>query len=139
MFPLLFSTFIWTVASTVTEVKDHWNSHPEGEYLPQQKNAPHIMIIVADDLGFNDITWHGSEQIPTPNLQRLAESGLVLDNYYVQPVCSPTRSSILTGRHVIHTSIYDPDCGPGNTKSVPLNFSMIPAHLNKLGYESHGE
>jgi hypothetical protein len=42
--------------------------------------------------------------VPIPNLQSLAESGLILDNYYVQPVCSPTRSSILTGRHVIHTS-----------------------------------
>merc|ERR1712226_926826 len=89
---------------------------------------PHIIIIVADDLGFNDVTWHGSEQIPIPNLQSLAESGLILENYYVQPVCSPTRSSILTGRHVIHTSIYDPDCSPVTTKSVPLNFSMIPAH-----------
>ena len=36
-----------------------------------------------------------------------------MSNYYVQPVCSPTRSCILTGRHVIHSGIYDPDCGPG--------------------------
>ena len=39
---------------------------------------------------------HGSNQVPTPNLQHLASSGLILDNYYVQPVCSPTRSTLLT-------------------------------------------
>ena len=109
-----------------------------GETL-QGQTQPHILLIVADDLGWNDVTWHGSQQVPTPNLQSLADDGLILNNYYVQPVCSPTRSSILTGRHVIHTGIYDPDCGPGNTLSVPLNISMLPYHLNKIGYESHGE
>ena len=75
-------------------------------------------------------------------------------------VCSPTRSSILTGRHVIHSGIYgeyllvimhacafaisftnarthwpaDPDCSPGTTLSVPFNFSMLPVPLKKLGY-----
>lgn len=99
--------------------------------------APHILVVVADDLGWNDVSWHGSSQVPIPNLQGLADEGLVLDNYYVQPVCSPTRSTILTGRHVIHTGIYDPDCGPGNTNSVPLNITMLPEHLSSVGYESH--
>mmetsp|Transcript_50791 Transcript_50791/g.99557 ORF Transcript_50791/g.99557 Transcript_50791/m.99557 type:complete len:546 (-) Transcript_50791:14-1651(-) len=98
---------------------------------------PHILVIVADDLGWNDVDFHGSEQIPTPNLSNLAKKGVIFDNYYVQPVCSPTRSTLLTGRHVIHTGIYDPDCGPGNTYSVPYNFTMLPEHLNTLGYESH--
>lgn len=96
-----------------------------------------LLLIVADDLGWNDVDWHGSTQIPTPHLSKLASEGVTLNNYYVQPVCSPTRASILTGRHVIHTGVYDPDCSPKTTLAVPFNFSMLPAPLSKLGYESH--
>jgi arylsulfatase A-like enzyme len=97
----------------------------------------HIFLIVADDLGWNDVDFHGSQQIPTPTLSRLADDGVQLNNYYVQPVCSPTRATLLTGRHVIHSGIYDPDCGVGTTNSVPFNFSMLPVPLSKVNYESH--
>ena len=98
------------------------------------KAPPSIILIVADDLGWNDVSFHGSQQIPTPNIDTLAGAGVTLDRYYVQPVCSPTRSTLLTGRHVIHTGIYDPDCGPGNTNAVPTQFSMLPTWLEPLGY-----
>ena len=62
--------------------------------------------------------------------------GVILDNYYVQPVCSPTRSSLLTGRHVIHSGIYDPDCNYKTTNAVPTQFTMLPKHLQRLGYET---
>lgn len=51
-----------------------------------------------------------SLKIPTPNIDALAQSGVILNNYYVQPVCSPTRASIMSGRHVIHTGIYNVQC-----------------------------
>ena len=96
---------------------------------------PHIIMVVADDLGWNDVSFHGSTQIPTPTLDKLANDGVQLNNYYVQPVCSPTRSCLLTGRHVIHSGIYDPDCGQGTTYAVPLNFTMLPRHLKTFNYE----
>ncbi len=99
--------------------------------------APHILLTVGDDLGWNDVSFHGSAQIPTPHLDALAAAGVTFDFSYVQPVCSPTRSSLLTGRHVIHTGIYDPDCGPGTTFAVPTAFSMLPEALGQLGYECH--
>lgn len=52
---------------------------------------PHIVFIVSDDLGYNDVSFHGSTQIPTPNLDALAHSGVIMSHYFVQPVCSPTR------------------------------------------------
>ena len=61
---------------------------------------PHILFIVADDFGWNDVGYHGSE-IHTPTLDRLAADGVKLDSYYVQPICSPTRSQLLTGRYQV--------------------------------------
>ena len=59
---------------------------------------PDIVVIVADDLGWGDVGWHGSS-IQTPNLDRLVRTGVELDQHYVSPVCSPTRAAILSGRY----------------------------------------
>ena len=66
------------------------------------KFRPHILFILADDLGYNDVGYHGSS-IKTPNIDRLATTGIRLENYYVQPVCSPTRGQLLTGRYQVRS------------------------------------
>ena len=53
----------------------------------------------------------------------------------MQPVCSPTRATILTGRHVIHTGVYDPM--NGGSGDLSLNFTLLPQHLATLGYSCH--
>ena len=63
---------------------------------------PHVLLIVLDDLGWSDVGFHGS-QINTPNMDKFASEGVILDNYYVQPICSPTRGALLTGMYPIHT------------------------------------
>ena len=63
---------------------------------------PHILFIVADDLGWADVGFHGSK-IQTPNIDKLASDGVILDNYYVLPICTPTRSALMTGMYPIHT------------------------------------
>lgn len=64
-------------------------------------SKPHILFILADDFGWSDVGFHGSK-IQTPNIDKLASEGVILDNYYVQPICSPTRGSLLSGRYPIH-------------------------------------
>ncbi len=62
---------------------------------------PHILLLVIDDLGWADTTLQPDvvdPDIPTPNLKALMDSGVRLGNYYTQTVCSPTRSSLMTGR-----------------------------------------
>ena len=63
---------------------------------------PHILLVVADDLGWSDVGFHGSK-IQTQNIDQLASEGVILDNYYVMPICTPTRSALLTGMYPIHT------------------------------------
>ena len=61
---------------------------------------PNVLIIVADDLGYNDVSFQGSPEIPTPNLDKLAARSLRCTNGYVShSFCSPTRAGIMTGRY----------------------------------------
>ena len=67
-----------------------------GDQLPVPQ-PPHIIFIMTDDQGFNDIGYHGSD-IRTPTLDKLAADGVKLENYYIQPICTPSRSQLITGR-----------------------------------------
>ena len=70
------------------------------------EQLPNVVFILADDYGFNDVGYHGRSHgsaILTPNLDRLAGEGVKLENYYVQPICSPTRSQLMSGRYQVKT------------------------------------
>ncbi|MGA9638226.1 sulfatase family protein [Flavobacterium sp.] len=66
----------------------------------QSQEKPNFIVIVADDLGYNDVGFTGSKEILTPNLDRLAKNGVVFKNGYVtHPYCGPSRSGLITGRY----------------------------------------
>lgn len=71
-----------------------------GVVICTSQKLPNIVFILADDLGYNDVSYHGSE-IQTPNMDKLAKDGVKLENYYVQPICSPTRSQLLSGKYQV--------------------------------------
>uniref|UniRef100_A0A8B9NKF3 Sulfatase N-terminal domain-containing protein n=1 Tax=Accipiter nisus TaxID=211598 RepID=A0A8B9NKF3_9AVES len=58
--------------------------------------APHLVLVLADDLGWGDVGWHGSA-IRTPRLDALGAGGVRLERYYTQPLCTPSRSQLLSG------------------------------------------
>ena len=68
-------------------------------------SQPNILFVLVDDLGWSDVGFHGSK-IKTPNVDKLASEGVVLESYYVQPICSPTRGALLSGRYPIHIGKY---------------------------------
>jgi len=60
---------------------------------------PNILLIITDDQGWGDLSYHGNELIDTPHIDSLAAQSVVFDRFYVSPVCAPTRASLLTGRY----------------------------------------
>ncbi|XP_042900784.1 arylsulfatase B isoform X2 [Parasteatoda tepidariorum] len=98
---------------------------------------PNIIILVADDLGFNDLSFHGSEQIPTPNLDSLAKNGTILDNYYVCPVCSPSRGALMTGLYPIHTGLQHGPIPSSHPYGLSLKFRLLPEWLKNMTYDTH--
>ena len=89
-------------------------------------STPHILFVLVDDLGWSDVGFHGSK-IQTPNIDMLASEGVVLNNYYVLPICTPTRSALMTGRYPIHTGESDRQLQPMH--SVTLQLSEVSSHL----------
>ena len=68
---------------------------------------PNIVLVITDDQGYGDVGFNGNPFIRTPHLDRLAEQSAQFLNFYVSPVCAPTRSSLLTGRHSLRTGVRD--------------------------------
>ncbi|MBD5781516.1 sulfatase-like hydrolase/transferase [Pelagicoccus sp. NFK12] len=72
---------------------------------------PHVIVILADDQGWGDLSLHGNQNLNTPALDRLASQGAQFTNFYVQPVCSPTRAEFLTGRYYPRSGVYSTGAG----------------------------
>lgn len=104
--------------------------------MASRGKKPHIVFILADDLGFNDIGYHNSE-IKTGILDELARTGVRLENYYVQPVCTPTRAQLLTGRYNIHTGLQHGIIWPSQANALPKNETTIATKLTESGYRTH--
>ena len=93
---------LW-VASVTLAVAASPDSQSADALWPQREDSspPNIVFVMADDLGWADVGFHGGNA-PTPRLDRLAHKSLELRQHYVAPVCSPTRTGFLTGRNQVH-------------------------------------
>lgn len=106
----------------------------------KNKQKPNFIIILADDLGFADLSLNGSKQIPTPHIDKLANEGINFTQGYVSgPVCSPSRAGLITGRNQVH---FGHDNNLANVQpgfdvaynGLPLSEITIATRLKKLGY-----
>ena len=79
--------------------------------LAQVDERPNVIIILTDDMGWGDLSRNGNPNIETPNIDRIGENGAAFENFYVQPVCSPTRAELLTGRYAFRSGVYSTSAG----------------------------
>jgi arylsulfatase A-like enzyme len=75
--------------------------------LPAKARRPNVLVILTDDQGYGDLSLHGNPVLKTPNMDRIAREGVRFTQFHVCPVCSPTRSSFLTGRYNYRTGVVD--------------------------------
>ncbi|XP_067144724.1 arylsulfatase B-like [Centruroides vittatus] len=97
---------------------------------------PHIIFIVADDLGWNDVSWHNPEML-TPNLGNLAREGVILNQSYVQPVCTPSRTAFMSGYYPFKVGRQNSVIDYLEPTGLSINFTLLPEKLKSLGYSTH--
>lgn len=101
----------------------------------QNTSKPNVIIIVADDLGWADVGFHGSK-IKTPHLDKFAKEGVVLDRYYVSPICSPTRAGLMTGRYPNRYGLRQNVIAPWLDFGVDTTEEFLPQMLAAAGYKN---
>jgi arylsulfatase B len=99
---------------------------------------PNLLLIVADDLGYADVGFNGGKVVPTPNLDRLAATGVNLTNFRACPMCSPTRAGLLTGRWPHRFGLMRAVVPPWSTYGLPPEEGTLPELIATAGYERRG-
>jgi arylsulfatase A-like enzyme len=95
-------------------------------------SKPNILVIVGDDMGYADVGFHGCKDIPTPNLDALAASGVKFSNGYVSgPYCSPTRAGFLTGKY---QQRFGHEFNPNEDNGLPVKETTLADRLKEAGY-----
>ncbi len=98
-----------------------------------QNERPNIILIMTDDQGYGDLGAHGNEKIKTPNLDRLAKQSVEFTQFYVCPVCAPTRASLMTGRYNYRTGVVDTYLGRAMMHTDEITIAEV---LGKAGYRT---
>src|SRR6056297_226670 len=76
-----------------------------------KKEHPNVVLIITDDQGWGDLSISGNTNIETPNIDKLAETGVTFDRFYACAVCSPTRAELMTGRYHVRGGVYATSSG----------------------------
>ena len=97
---------------------------------------PNILVLVADDLGYNDVSWHNPTVI-TPHLATLAREGVTLEQHYSQPICTPTRGALLTGLYPIHNGLHNGVIEPLIPYGLDTTLTTLPQELARANYSTH--
>jgi arylsulfatase A-like enzyme len=97
-------------------------------------DRPNVVFLLADDLGYQDCGFMGGKEIKTPHIDKLAAAGAALDAFYVQPVCSPTRAALLTGRYPMRHGLQVGVVRPWAQYGLPLEERTLAQALKEAGY-----
>lgn len=123
---------LWLVVAVMAGLSLGACQNAVAQAVAERQNPPNIVFIIADDLGWGDIGYHGSA-IQTPHLDHLAREGRVFDQHYVLPTCTPTRVGLLSGRYPSRFGVLAPAYG----KIYDDDTVTLPEALKRAGYTTH--
>lgn len=103
-------------------------------HAPAADDRPNVVFLLADDLGRHDCGFMGGTDVRTPHIDKLAKAGTVLDAFYVQPVCSPTRAALMTGRYPMRHGLQVGVVRPWAQYGLPLEERTLAGALKEAGY-----
>ncbi|KAK9872817.1 hypothetical protein WA026_019601 [Henosepilachna vigintioctopunctata] len=103
----------------------------------KQNSPPHIVMIVADDLGSNDLSYRGFNQITTPNLDAMGFNGIILNRHYTEAICTPSRAALLTGQYPIRIGMQGEPLKAGEDRHLPSDVQTLPQLLKERGYDTY--
>ena len=103
---------------------------------PSPAGKPNIIFIMADDLGNADLGYRGSD-IETPNIDKLANGGVRLENFHGMPVCTPSRAALMTGRYPMRYGLQTLVIFPSHTYGLPTDERTLPQALKEAGYQTY--
>src|SRR5262245_3014617 len=115
------STLLWSVCALIVLTSIGLMFSVSPILAAESAERPNVVFIIADDLGWADVAFHGGNA-PTPNLDKLAREGVELTQHYVAPVCSPTRSALMTGRFWSRFNVTSPQ----NERALPWTTVTLP-------------
>lgn len=106
-----------------------------GRSGPHAAETPHIVVVLADDLGNADLGYRGSK-IKTPNIDALAAGGVRLESYYGLPLCTPARAALMTGRYPMRQGLQTLVIFPSHRFGLPTDEKTLPQALREVGYRT---
>jgi arylsulfatase A-like enzyme len=109
------------------------SSSESTQAVQQKQDRPNIILIMTDDQGWGDLSLNGNPNLSTPNIDQLAANGVSFDRFYVQPVCSPTRAELLTGRYYSRGGVYSTSAGG---ERLDLDETTFAEHFQQAGYQT---
>lgn len=101
----------------------------------EASKKPNIIFIMADDLGNADLGYRGG-QVVTPNIDKLAQEGVRLESFYGEPVCTPSRAALMTGRYPMRYGLQTLVIFPSHTYGLALDEKTLPQALKEAGYKT---
>jgi arylsulfatase A-like enzyme len=123
----------WKLIALVFLLNSTYEESVAQSYARHKCDKPNIIVILSDDQGWGDFSINGNTNIETPRIDSLARSGAQFENFYVSPVCSPTRAELLTGRYHPHSNVYSTSTGG---ERIDLDETTIAEIFKSAGYKT---